>query len=233
MSCPFKRAFDRIFADSEDEGNQPAKRQTCAEQHARTSSSAVPPSQLVVARAPDAPAPIVIDEDETVTTIVIDDTDTLATVDDWRRYEVPLDPNNLWWTWNAGIIDLTRLWADCKPNRSEGFLLNLTCRRARWIIDGRRCMFKVGMTTNIGVRWRGYLKHSGWKPSHLFLLHTVKNRVAAGYVEAAIIRELRHIEPACDNINGLTKDAGGTGQRAPALSDAVYYAYLGVRPTCE
>ena len=161
-------------------------------------------------------------------------TDTTARppVDDWEQYNVGVYPDGLWWTWGRGIIHLTTLWPNLRQNRSEGLLLDLACRKARWVLEKRDCKFKVGMTTNLGVRWRSYLEDIAFRPSRMFILHEVQGRVVAGYVEAAVIRELSGFA-VIHNINSQRNDKGGTGQRAQQLLDAKYYIYLVVQPTRE
>lgn len=224
---------DALFASSDEEAATPVKKkarksedgpiqvQRVAESEEQA-VAAVPPSSTSGA----AGHPATIDAANTTTRPLI--------VDDWQQYEVYMMGDGMWWTWDEGIVDMKRLFPNYKSNRSEGFLLDLMCSRARWVLRKRECMFKVGMTTNLGARWRFYIESPAWKPSHMFILHNVPGRVAAGYVESAIIRDLREAPvPVNNNINFQRKDAGGTGQRADELLNATYYLYLVVRPTCE
>ena len=71
-----------------------------------------------------------------------------------------------------------------------------------------------------------------WLPSHMFILHQVDGRVAAGFVEAALIEHLNNADyPIDDNVNSQRKHRGGTGPRKPELEQAKYYIYLVVSPT--
>ena len=238
------RVFHALF-DSDDECNTPqATVQKCvaassveppgcvapSSVESPAASSVEPPACVAPspieppASSPAAEAPVAID----LTT----DTTERPPVDDWAQYKVRVYPDGLWWTWGRGIIDLKTLWPTLRQNRSEGLLLDLACRKARWVLEKRDCKFKVGMTTNLGVRWRSYLEDIAFRPSHMFILHEVQGRVVAGYVEAAVIRELSGFA-VIHNINSQRNDKGGTGQRAQQLLDAKYYIYLVVQPTRE
>ena len=154
--------------------------------------------------------------------------------DNWKECEIWWHRDNMWWTWDTGICDARKEWP-LKSCNSEGTQYRISCKRIRNILYRRDCEFKVGMTTNLGVRWEAYTGTvGGWHPSHMFIIHDVIGRAAAGFLEAALIGMLSRLDlPACNNINFNRGDFGGTGQRKPELLDAKYYMYLVVLPTVQ
>ena len=149
----------------------------------------------------------------------------------WRRFETFWYPDGKWSTWHHGIVDLKALWP-LKPNCSEGTLLKTAVKRAKHVLDLRDAVFKIGICTCLATRWLMYRDHhtSKWPPSHLFVLLTIPGRTAAGWAEAALIREMRSLlYPGHHNINLLTHDGGGTGPRTFENADRLLY--LAARPT--
>ena len=153
--------------------------------------------------------------------------------DNWMTYKVHMHKDNDWWCWDEGIVDL-RLLSLLQDNASEGTQYRAALRRCMWVVRRRPCKFKVGMASNLGTRWEYYKEDTAWKPSHLFIILRVDGRVAAGFVESALISQLTSSNlPACDNMNFNRGDHGGTGPIRPDLVNAPHWIYLAVRPTCE
>ena len=154
-------------------------------------------------------------------------------LDPWKSYEIKLFPDNLWWTWDEGIVDLRLLWFNRSPQASEGVLYRAASLRIRWVLRKRECEFKVGIASNLSYRWLMY-RSEGWQPSHLFIVHDVPGRVAAGYVESALIAMLKKEDHPCiHNLNFSRGDLGGTGPRTAEREHAKWFIYLAVLPTCE
>ena len=153
--------------------------------------------------------------------------------DNWRTYLVRMHRDNDWWCWDEGIVDL-RLLSILQDNASEGTQYRAAVRRCKWVVKRRSCQFKVGMASNLGRRWEFYKEETAWKPTHVFIILRVKGRVAAGFVEAALISMMTSSDlPVDDNMNFKRRDHGGTGPMRPDLVNAPHWIYLAVQPNCE
>ena len=151
----------------------------------------------------------------------------------WHLYKVALMSDGKWWTWKMGIID-RRLVYRTSPNQSEGFKLHRIFWRMYSVLAERACFYKVGIAQDLAARWEMYQEsESSWKPSHLFILSDEANREAAGYVEAALIRENKYRgrlkSRDVNDINFIRQDPGGTGPR----KEGPYFVYLAVSPATE
>ena len=86
--------------------------------------------------------------------------------------------------------------------------------------------FKIGIACNLRARWELYKSGGGkWEPEKLFILECVENRVAAGFLEAALIQLLGRALFGMRSIHVKTKDNGGTGAR----ENCKYFVYMAVK----
>ena len=154
----------------------------------------------------------------------------------WRNYISHLHKSDPWWSVDEGIIDLRCKFME--RGNSEGIQYRGCVKRLRWVLHTRESQFKVGMATNLGKRWelyqQGDFEDGKWCPSHIFILHDVPNRIAAGYIEAALILLCSFSkQPIINNLNFQRNDLGGTGANKPELANQRHWIYLAVRPTVE
>ena len=156
--------------------------------------------------------------------------DTAA--DEWTEFKVYMRPDNKWWTWDRGIIDI-RLRSGAAAQVSEGSQFRRAFSDIQWVLRRHPCEFKVGITGHIAKRWCSYNQPSStWVPSHLFFLLMVPGRIAAGYVEGGLICacESLDLDHGRFNINLRHKDSGGTGANNGEFAEDDHFIYLAVRP---
>ena len=157
--------------------------------------------------------------------------------DDWKMYEVRFYRDGNWWNGEEGILDARIKFVKRNDdNANEGTKLEKAYRRCRWILARHACEFKVGMTRQLGVRWRLYQDGMyKWKPTHLFIVMDVRGRAAVGMAEAALIRMMLDSGDYddSDNINFRHDDKGGSGPRPPEHEYSVYYVYLATKSAVE
>ena len=152
--------------------------------------------------------------------------------DEWKPYKVGIYPDNKWWLWGSGIIDLRGIILGLQPSMSEGTLLRKGFAGIKWVLRQQACEHKVGIARLLGVRWEHYQNQDArnWRPSHLFVLLKVQGRVAAGFTEAGLISmQLSLSTPADYNRNLENNDIGGTGPRRDEDMDAPYFIYLATK----
>ena len=94
-----------------------------------------------------------------------------------------------------------------------------------------KCFIKIGMCSNISIRWTMYMETPAgrWQPNVLFLLVTVDGRSAAAFLEAALIN---HIAGKYEDssINMLRRDRGGEGPPRPHSRFRPHTVYAAVSP---
>ena len=150
----------------------------------------------------------------------------------WKRHEVKSNPSvqSLWPKQNNGIMDL--VWQRTDGRRtSEGRKLEhcINCLH-RLCSDERPHEFKIGMASDVLLRYHYYRRpESKWKPNLLFLVERPGNREAASFLEAALINYVAHAEISGKCVNIARRDKGGEGPQKESLAMSPYYIYLAFR----
>lgn len=137
-----------------------------------------------------------------------------------------------WWTWQEGITDIRIRDRDFEC-RSAGTMMTRAMKNIRWVLARHLCEFKVGIASNLWLRWLTYINghlRGSWVPERLFLLMETPDRDCACFAEAGLILACESLDYDMSlNINRRNRDLGGTGPRNADTMYCTHYVYLAVR----